>query len=188
MTQDDRAKWDDRYTSDPLWQRDRRPFPWLVEHVQPSDGGLALDLACGLGQNAVFLARQGYRVIAVDGSGVGLRRGLAAAREESLADRILFVQADLDSFRPTPGCCDLICVIRFLSRELFPWLVAALRPGGLLIYATLNWRWGETHPEVNPDFLLKPGELLGAFPDLELVDHRENAEMSYCAAFKAPAR
>jgi SAM-dependent methyltransferase len=188
MTQEDRIKWDDRYEADPQWQRDRRPFPWLVEHAPRSEGGLALDLACGLGQNAVYLAQQGYQVVAVDGSRVGLSRGQISARKQGQAGRILFVQADLDAFRPTPACCDLLCVIRFLSRDLFPWLVSALRPGGVLIYATLNWRWGEIHPEVNPDFLLRPGELPGVFPGLSLLDHREDDDMSYAAFFKAPAR
>jgi len=188
MTGEDRLKWDDRYASDPNWQRDRRPFPWLAGYAPRSEGGPALDLACGLGQNAVFLARQGYRVVAIDGSRVGLRRGQTSAREAGQADRILFVQADLDQFRPIPNSCDLLCVIRFLSREIFPYLTTALKPGGRLIYATLNWRWAETHPEVNPDFLLRPGELLDAFPGLALIDHREDAEMSYAAFFKAPAR
>lgn len=188
MTSDDRQKWDDRYTNDHNWQRDRRPFPWLVEHTPPSHGGLALDLACGLGHDAVFLAQKGYRVVAIDGSRVGLARGLASAREVGVDGQVLFAQADLDHFRPAVDRFELVCVLRFLSRDLFPWLLRALKPGGRLIYATLNWRWSETHPEVNPDFLLKPGELLGAFPGLDVIEHQENAEMSYLAAFKGPSR
>jgi len=184
MTSDDRQKWDERYTNDENWQRDRRPLPWLVEHAPPSEDGLALDLACGLGHNAVFLAQRGYRVVAVDGSRVGLGRGLASAREAGVSDRILFVWSDLDTFRPPSERFELVCVLRFLSRELFPWLVRALKPGGRLIYATLNWRWAESYPEVNPDFLLQPGELLDAFGGLDVIAHQEDDEMSYIAAFK----
>src|SRR5262249_41054837 len=101
MTSADRFKWDERYTADPDWRRERQPpHPWLAEHAPCSDSGLALDLACGLGQNALFLVEQGYRVIGVDVSGVGLRTGLESAREADLASHILFVHADLDNFRP----------------------------------------------------------------------------------------
>jgi SAM-dependent methyltransferase len=186
MTCDDRQKWDNRYANDKVWQRAHDPLPWLVEHVRSDQNGVALDLACGLGHNALWLARQGYRVLAVDGSMVGLRRGLAAVRDQGLAGQVRFAQADLDCFRPPAGCCDLVCVLRFLNRDLFPWLIAALRPGGLLVVATLNWRWSDTSPDTDPEYLLKPGELLRAFPGLQVIDHLEEADMSYLAAFKPP--
>jgi len=189
MTSADRLKWDERYAADPDWRRERQPpHPWLVGHTPRSSGGLALDLACGLGQNALFLARQGYRVTGVDLSHVGLTAGQDMARQAGLADQILFAQADLDQFRPPAARFELVCVLRFLSRDLFPWLARALKPGGRLVYATLNQGWARTRPEINPEFLLYPGELLTAFPGLDVLDQAEDDEMSYIACCKPAGR
>lgn len=189
MAREDRQRWDQRY-QEPHYASEREPFPLIVQHVQPlasnasGNDGLALDLACGLGHNAVWLARQGYRVLAVDGSLVALRRGLRAARHHGLNDRILFVLADLDHFRPPADCFSLICVIRFLSRGLFPAIRAALKPGGLLIYASLNWHCTETRPDIAPQYLLGPGELLEAFGDYDVIAASEEGDLSSLVARK----
>ncbi|HEC22062.1 MAG TPA: class I SAM-dependent methyltransferase [Chloroflexi bacterium] len=181
MTQQDQERWNERYRS-PRWKGGPLPHSLLSEYAGLLTGGLALDLACGLGQNALWLAEHGYRVIAVDISRVALRRGLKAARRQGLADRVLFVQADLDHFRPPAESCDLICVFRFLNRGLFPAIRAALRPGGVLIYATLNWRRAQTHPDVPREYLLRPGELGRAFGEMEIIAQGENGETSHLIA------
>ncbi len=189
MTREDRQRWDRRY-QEPHYQGEREPFPLIVQYAQPSACGgagenpLALDLACGLGHNALWLARQGYRVVAVDGSLTALRRGSEAACQHGLSSAVLFVLADLDHFRPPADCFSLICVIRFLSREMFPAIRAALRPGGLLIYASLNWRCAENRPDIAPKYLLAPGELLEAFSDYEIILYDEEGELSSLVACK----
>jgi len=191
MTHEDRQRWDDRYRAADDWQTENQPFPWLVSHVPaghgslPLHGGLALDLACGLGHNAIWLAGQGYRVVGMDVSRVGLMRAAESARQRGVADRVAFVQADLDAFRPAPDSVDLISVIRYLNRAMFPALAAALRPGGVLIYATFNASRSETHSDVNPAYLLQPGELRTAFPGLVVTDSDERDGMSYLAARRA---
>ncbi len=181
MSQDDRARWDDRYRS-PKWDSEHAPFPVLLAHASPTEGSLALDLACGLGHNALWLAGHGCRVLGVDISRVALGRALAAARQQGLAGRVLFVEADLDRFALLPGRFDLVIVIRFLSRRLFPAIQAALKPGGQLIYATLNWRWLESHPDTDPRYLLEPGELRRAFGELDIVTFSEEGDLSWLVA------
>lgn len=184
MSRDERERWDARYQTDARWSVDHLPFPWLVEHAPPSPNGLALDIACGLGHNALWLARQGYRVLGVDISLVALRRGLNAARSQRLDGRVLFAQVDMEHFRPPRASFELIGVIRFLNRDLFPAIVTALKPGGLLIYATLNWRYAEFSPETSTTYLLSPGELEEAFGALEIKEVCERGDMSFLAARK----
>ncbi len=186
MSRDDALRWDERYRDDSHHTADHPPFGWLVAHTPSGRGGLALDLACGPGHNAVWLASRGWRVIGVDVSQVALRRGRDAARQLGLNARALFVRADLDTFRPAPGAFDLVAVIRYLNRDLFPALAAALRPGGTLIAATFNLEWLKSYPDSNPDYLLRPGELAGAFPWLEVVDMLDDGPLS-CVAARKPS-
>jgi len=166
MADTDRARWDSRF-SEGDWRLE--PFPLLVEHSALLSGGAALDLACGPGHNTVWLAELGYTSIGVDISRVGLVQAQALARARGVSDRTAFIEADFDSFRPAPGCCDLIIVLRFLHRPLFPALVRALRPGGLLFYATFNLRLEAIRQHPMRPFLLEPGELRGSFHMLEII-------------------
>jgi hypothetical protein len=75
-------------------------------------------------------------------------------------------------------------MIRFLNRDLFPWLVRALKPGGLLMIATLNWRFAHENPDTPRQYLLNPDELRLAFPALHLELYQEEEDMSYLRARK----
>jgi tellurite methyltransferase len=182
MTREDRARWDARYAAfDP--GEEKPPHPLLIEHASAITGGAALDVACGRGRDALWLAWHGFRpVVAADVSRVALRHVLNIARQRGLAERLLCVQADLDRFRFPPAVFDLICVFRFLNRGLFPALVRSLKPSGLLIYETFNWRWAEERPGANPDYMLRPGELLEAFGDLDVIVHSEQGVRSQLVA------
>jgi tellurite methyltransferase len=187
MTQQDRARWDARYAEYDPGER-KPPHPLLIEHAHLAPGGAALDLACGRGRDALWLAENGFRpVVAADVSGVALRHVLNLARRRSLADRLWCVQADLDRFRFPPATFDLVCVFRFLNRSLFPAIARSLKPGGLLIYETFNRRWLDERPDVSPDYLLRPGELLEAFGDLDVIAHGERGVRSHLVARK-PSR
>lgn len=150
-----------------------RPAEWLVEHgALLGAGGRALDVACGDGRNAAYLARLGYEVDAIDASDVAIDALRAAARERGLAVNARVVDLERE---PLPGGpYDVIVTMNFLQRDVFGALQAALAPGGLLFYETL----GTSHVEelgrsFNPAYLLERGELLRAFASLEVVAHHE---------------
>ncbi|MGH6903634.1 MAG: class I SAM-dependent methyltransferase [Geminicoccaceae bacterium] len=135
-----------------------QPFPWIVRFApRVGQGSPVLDLACGGGRHArLFLAR-GHPVTAVD---VDVS-GLDDLREHPALE---LVQADLENAPwPLPGRrFGVVVVTNYLWRPLFPMILDAVAEGGMLLYETFalgNAAYGRPS---NPDFLLKPGELLEA--------------------------
>ena len=132
------------------------PSAWVQSHaglVKP--GGRVLDLAAGGGRHARYFKGLGYQVTALDRD---------VSRLQDLAGRgVEVIAADLEDGSPWPlGARDFdgIVVTNYLHRPLFPHLASALAPGGVLIYETFgigNERFGKPS---NPNFLLRPGELL----------------------------
>lgn len=173
MDAGDLLRWNERYSRrDPFFE----PADLLVEHAHLLAGGRALDLACGTGGNAFFLAEHGYRVDGFDISNAGLRIAQTEARRRSLD--VNWVQAaarHLPLAGPTYGC---IVVFRFLIRPVMPKLKRLLKPGGVLFYESYNVRRLETHPEFNPAYLLTTGELSAWFEDLEPILDRERGDVS----------
>ncbi len=135
------------------------PSPWVARWARLARVGEALDLACGRGRHARYLASLGHSVTAIDRDAEALAAlaGVAGVRT---------IQADLEGGRewPLPGrVFQGIVVTNYLHRPLFPHLLEALAPGGVLIYETFargNERFGKPS---NPEFLLREGELLEAF-------------------------
>ena len=171
---DARERWNERYARDGVEPFAHAPSDWLVAHraLLAGGGGRALDVACGGGRNALYLAQLGYEVDAIDVSDVAIDALHAAVREHALpiAPRVV----DLEREPLPPGPYDAIVVFNSLQRELFDALPGALGPGGLLLYETLSRAHvDELGHSFDPAYLLEPGELLGAFPTLEIVEHRE---------------
>lgn len=151
--------------------------------------GAALDLACGKGRNALFLAEYGRHVTAVDWSGEALdileERAKALkipVRRISRIDDgkqltrsgIDLLHADLVAVALPANRYSLIVCVRYLQRSLFPQICRALRPGGMLLFETytkaqLDFSGGPR----DPAHLLNTGELRRAFPGLEVVFYRE---------------
>lgn len=158
------------------------PDAIVTEHAQLLDGqGLALDVACGVGHNALYLARRGYEVIAIDGSLSGLRYCRQQLHATPLP--VYLVAADLDQFVPPPNRFSLVLVVRFLNRALIPHLKQALVPGGLLIYQTFNRHRLLMNPGFNPDYLLEPGELSALLADFEPIDTNDTPTMRDPSSF-----
>jgi SAM-dependent methyltransferase len=122
-------------------------------------GGRVLDLACGQGRHARFLAARGHAVVACDRDAVALAT-LAGVQGVDT------VRADLEDGSPWPfpgTAFDAIVVANYLHRPLFPAIAGGLADGGVLIYETFalgNERFGKPS---NPDFLLRKDELLQSF-------------------------
>jgi tellurite methyltransferase len=172
MALDDQIRWDRQYlTSDGR----EKPAAFITEILD--DGhwdiapGRALDIACGTGRNALFLADKGFTVTAVDISRVGLEHGARRATERSLS--ISWQQADLESFHLPHAAYDLIVNINFLQRPLIPQIKSALIPGGHVIFETyLIEQPAIGHPK-NPNYLLAHNELLEHFCDFHVLCYRE---------------
>lgn len=135
--------------------------------------GTALDLACGRGGNALFLARRGLDTQAWDYA----ESAVAALQQEALGLTLQVQCRDVLLQPPQPGVFDVLVVAHFLHRPLFPILARALTPHGLLFYETWAGPYAGRGPQ-NPDFRLRPGELKTAFPQLELLVLQEETDRS----------
>ncbi|MBN1320015.1 MAG: methyltransferase domain-containing protein [Thermoleophilia bacterium] len=135
--------------------------------------GPVLDLACGSGENGLYLAGLGLPVILADRSAESLHVARRSAEDRGLTAE--FWELDLET-----GANPLqeeryraVLVFRYLYRPLIPYLRGAVRQGGLLIYETFTSeqpKYGKPH---NPDFLLQPGELAGWFRDWQTIHYFE---------------
>ena len=167
--------WDRRYAEN---QWPREPDPNLVELAAPLAAGSALDLGCGPGRNAIWLARQGWQVTGVDASAVGLDQARQRAAEAGVG--IKTVQADLLTYDPPVGSFDLVVLanVHLVEPErgrLFARASAALRLGGhLFVVGHHRDSLGRAGPP-DPDRLYTPEQLRGAFPALA-VDRLERVE------------
>lgn len=182
MSEADRTRWDKKWASRPddVFQ----PHPLLAEKPHLLAGGRALDLACGRGQNAIWLAQHGYEVLGVDISGAALETAVAASREQGVAQRVRFERNDLDHWLFPEGAFDLICVFRFLERRLFPGIRAGLRPDGLIFYSTRHLGALDRNPDANPAYLLGRGELQAEFADWRILYYEEGPEDANLIAAK----
>jgi SAM-dependent methyltransferase len=150
------------------------PALWLVDHqhLLPR-AGTALDVACGRGRNAIWLAQRGLDTLAVD-------RDIAALvdlRAEAERLRLPLTTATIDleggDARLPAAAFDVVVVVRYLHRPLFPVLIEAMRPGGILVCETFTRAQAVRGKPTNPAFLLEPGELRTLVAPLEVLVERE---------------
>ncbi len=182
MTKTDRLRWDRKYAS-----RDaglEKPHALLLKHRYLLSGGNALDVACGRGQNALWLGEIGYTVLGVDISRIALRAAKDQAASAGLERLVRFEEVDLNSWAIPRLSYDLVIVFRFLDRMLFPLIKLSLRPGGLLLYATRHEGILDKDPTANPDYLLNRGELVAIFQNWEIIYQQEGAENAEIVARK----
>ena len=183
MSRADRERWERRY-AEPAAALTKGPHPLLTRWVPPAQPGQrALDLACGLGRDALWLAEQGYTVDALDISLTALRRARGEMLRRGL-DNVNFIQADLDHFPLRRAAYDVTVVFRFLDRRLFPAIRASIRPGGLIVYQTFNTRQLALRPTFHEDHMLRLGELPGYFPGWHILTAADDGPESSLVAIK----
>ena len=163
-----------------LW----RPSPFLVEALAeigaPPPGAAAprraLDLACGSGRDAAFLALAGFEVEAVDVLPDALERAGDLARRTGV--RVTTIQRDVERDPTLPAArYDLVVVFHFLWRDLFAPIRDSVKPGGHIVYETFHAKNRETGLRpFSPAHILEPGELAGAFAGFEIRIFRDGVE------------
>jgi 2-polyprenyl-3-methyl-5-hydroxy-6-metoxy-1,4-benzoquinol methylase len=165
-------KWNHIYSQS--GQERYRPIEVLAENdfLLPTTG-TALDLACGLGANAIFLAEKGLAVTAWDISVVAIDKLTAYTIGQGLSINARQEKITAESF--AKYSFDVIVVSRFLDRTLSDAIIGALKPDGLLFYQTFTREKTSSRPPNNPDYLLGCNELLSLFSPLRVVFYRENA-------------
>jgi len=146
-----------------------QPSGWVLRFAHLlRPGGRALDLACGRGRHALFLASRGLHVLAVD-------RDVDALESLRGHKGVIPLRAELeDGPWPLPGFrFDAVVVTRYLHRPLLPDLVASVDEGGVLLYETFLSGQEALGKPTRPDFLLRPGELREACAGLTVVAFEE---------------
>jgi SAM-dependent methyltransferase len=168
----DAEKWDRIYL-DGGSCKEQSPARVLADfqHLLPASGR-ALDLACGRGANALLLAARGLETHAWDISGEAIRQLTAAAN-----GAIHCVQRDVAAEPPQPESFDVIVVTRFLDRGLIPYIIAALRPRGLVYYQTFTRERVDDSGPGNLDYRLAVNELLALFVGLRIMLYREEGRI-----------
>ncbi len=167
----DRRKWNQKYLSQ---HYSDEPAAIVKKYVELAGGKNALDIAAGNGRNALFLAKQGFVVDAVDISDAGL------AQFAGKHPGIFPICADLDNFDIPANRYDLIVNIKYLNRRLFPYINAGLTKGGVLIFETfLDSPNPAKEQSICRDYLLRESELLQAFSTLKIVSYQESEETDH---------
>ncbi len=159
-------EWNERY-------RDREeinadPAPLLVRAAAELAPGRALDLACGAGRNAVWLASRGWEVVAIDGASEAIR--IVREHDAAIDARVM----DLENGEALPfgdESFDLVAILYYLHRPLFAEARRVVKRGGLVVSAA----------KMRGTYRIAPGELARTFPDFEIV-HASEGEIAEIVA------
>lgn len=172
MSRDDEAKWDRQHAGAP---GSEEPSSLLAEIFSAGtwiiSPGRALDIACGKGRNALFLAARGFEVTAFDISAVALAEARRRALARSLA--VSWQKADLERIHLPQSHYDLIVNFNYLQRSLIPQILPALKDGGHVIFETYLTDQKEIGHPKNPQYLLAHNELLDLFRPCRVLYYRE---------------
>jgi SAM-dependent methyltransferase len=168
----DQERWDRRYRARKFVLGEEANL-FLKRYIRRLPQGKALDIAAGEGKNAVFLARHGFEVDAVDISPTGLAKAKRLAKQAGV--RIHPLLADLDHFLIPEERYDLIADFYFLSRRLIPKIRKGLRTGGKVIFETylIDQRDLGTRGPRDSKYFLKHNELLRLFKGFRILIYRE---------------
>ncbi|MFB6283556.1 MAG: class I SAM-dependent methyltransferase [Halobacteria archaeon] len=183
MDPDDQEFWNELY-DDERYPPEFEPSPFLREHIDSVPDGRALDVACGVGRNTVYLAEDSYVVDGLDFSDIALSKCRTVAREKGVLRDVNLVRCDLGSFSFPEEEYDLVLVNYHHSLDLLHSLKDSIAPGGFLVYVHhLRTKdevdHGPNKPKVpNPDrFRFRSNELLHSCLDLRIHDYRERRYM-----------
>jgi tellurite methyltransferase len=171
---DSRDKWNNRHGNRELGLAACEVLQKHI-HLLPTHG-TALDLACGLGRNAIQLAQHGLHCDAIDISDVAIDRLKKHAKENNL--KINAERADIERDGIGSKQYDVIVVSYFLYRPLLPEISQALKPGGLLFYQTFIRSVTAENSAMRKNttsasFYLEKNELYAQFKQLDIHNYEE---------------
>jgi SAM-dependent methyltransferase len=166
--------WDQRHREE---SRDKPslPIPFITEIVHPLKPGKALDLACGTGRHALWLARESWSVTAVDGSSAAI--GILNQQKGDVSIETRIADLEQHEYSIIPDAWDLIVISLYLQRDLFEPAKLGVKPGGALIAITLLSEEVELRPH-----RLRPGELKSYFAGWEILNYSEESSQARIAA------
>ena len=153
MALEDIERWDEKYQSNPMPDE---PVKLINDYAGMATGKQALDIACGMGRHSKYLASLGFEVDGLDISSV-------AINHLQNIPNIHAKEVDFDSHQLPKEQYDLIVCTYFLERRLFPQMIEALKPNGIILMETFLYDPKNERKASNPDFLLKKGELEETF-------------------------
>ena len=176
--------WNERYQSreHTAEDLDAAPTPLLVSTASNLVPGKALDLACGTGRNALWLAEHGWEVTAVDGASAAIEILQTRAMERALKIDAIIADLEKGEFEIKPSRWDLITICYYLQRDLFEPAKRGVAPGGLLISIVHITEPGE---EESP-YRLRPGQLEKYLAGWEIL-HRHEGKANDAAHRRAIA-
>ncbi len=163
--------WDERYRSGE-WAKENSEAPanpLVVETARGLKPGAALDLACGTGRNALWLAEQGWKVTAVDGAPAAIEILQQRASERGLAIDTRIADLEQGAYKVEEAAWDLIVMCFYLQKSLFEPARKGVRPGGLVLAIVHIAEPGQEQTQHQ----LRPGELEKYFSGWEIVHYRE---------------
>jgi len=164
----DKERWDEKYGTE-TYIFGKQPVPFLKQNIHLLPKGRALDIAMGEGRNGVYLATQGFQVVGLDISEKGLAKAHQLAKQNgvTLDTRVV----DLESHRLEKNAYDVILLMYYMQRDLWPQIKEALKPGGMAVIETYNVDHLK-HARFNPKWLLKSNELVDAFKDMKIIRYQ----------------
>ena len=173
----DKDRWDQKYSTE-AYICGKEPVPFLKQNVHLLPKGKALDIAIGEGRNGVYLATQGFEVVGLDISEKGLAKAHQLARQNGVTIETRVV--DLENYQLEKNAYDVILLMYYMQRNLWPQIKNALKPGGMAIIETYNIDHLK-HQKFNPKWLLKPNELVEAFKDMKIIRYQayEDSDQAY---------
>ena len=165
----DKERWDRKYDTE-QYVFGKVPVAFLKEHLHILPKGKTLDIAMGEGRNGVFLATQGFEVTGIDISETGLNKAQALAREHRVTIKTQVV--DLDHHKFPEEIYDLIICTYYLQRDLFPKIVRALKPGGMVLVETYTVDYLKYRSRFPRQYLLERNELFQQFQHLQILRYQ----------------
>lgn len=161
--------WNERYRQQELKDA---PHPIVVQFASQLTPGRALDLACGTGRHAMWLAEHGWKVTAVDYARVGidiLKQRAAAEKKKKLVIDARVANLEAHEFEVEPNSYDLVVVCNYLQRDLFPSIRRGTRVGGVVIAVNSMLDDDPDIKPMNPAYLVSRGELRAQFEGWKLL-------------------